>query len=263
MQPERPLCIAHRGASALAPENTLSSFDLAVNLKADYIEMDIQLTKDNQLVVIHDNTVDRTTNGKGMVKNFRLNELKKLNAGSCFNKSHKFESIPTLNEVLFRYDGSVNFLIEMKDPHLYPGIEYLLAKEIKKKKNKSSIIVQSFDSRSLRRFKKVLPEIPIGLLTSFPPPPNTLAQLAYLDYVNVHYSRINGEVMNSIKENNKKTFVWTVNSKEAYEKMRHFAVDGIITDDPRSLYTSNDINIDEYLEKIGDFIEFFLFTLSK
>src|SRR3712207_5048900 len=92
--------MAHRGAAAYAPENTIAAFTKAIEMKADAIELDIHLSKDDHIVVIHDEKVDRTTNGKGLVMEFTLEELKRLDAGSWFNKEFKNEKIPTLREVL-------------------------------------------------------------------------------------------------------------------------------------------------------------------
>ena len=94
------LIIAHRGASGYAPENTLASMELAIKLGCDAIELDIHLTKDQQIVVCHDFTVDRTTNGRGEIENLTLEDIKKLDAGSWFSDEFKGEKIPTLEEVI-------------------------------------------------------------------------------------------------------------------------------------------------------------------
>jgi glycerophosphoryl diester phosphodiesterase len=106
--------IAHRGASLLAPENTMAAFEKAIDYGIDRIKFDVQLSKDSKLVVIHDHTVDRTTNGSGYVKDFTLRDLKKLDAGSWFSEEFYREKIPTFNEVLKKYSGKVNFLVEIK-----------------------------------------------------------------------------------------------------------------------------------------------------
>src|SRR5699024_1122413 len=111
-----------RGASGYAPENTIAAFDKAVEMKADYFELDVQRSKDGQLVLIHDTTVDRTTNGTGAVKDLTLKELKSLDAGSWFDEKYAGEKIPTLGETLDRHRGKIKILIELKSPSLYPGI---------------------------------------------------------------------------------------------------------------------------------------------
>lgn len=255
----RPLCIAHRGASGIAPENTMAAFDLALQLRADFIEFDVQLSRDNQLVVIHDTRLDRTTNGSGLVRAFTLEELKLLDAGGWFNKRYQTEKIPTLKEVFTRYKGLMNFLIEIKDPQLHPGIEKILADEIvgfQKWNQGTDIIVQSFNLKSLRKFHDILPNIPVGLLTSFPPSEKVLQHLSFCDYINIHHTRVNESILKSLEENGKKSFVWTVNSKESWEKVHELSVEGFITDYPNILLPSNHLPFDEYLEKLGDILEF-------
>ncbi len=110
----RPFVIAHRGASAHAPENTLSAFGLAIDQGADAIELDVRLSHDNELVVIHDPTLRRTTSGKGRVRNYTVSELKLLDAGSWFDQSFIGERIPTLSEIFQLVDGRVGINIELK-----------------------------------------------------------------------------------------------------------------------------------------------------
>ncbi|MBI5217080.1 MAG: glycerophosphodiester phosphodiesterase [Ignavibacteriae bacterium] len=110
----RPVIIAHRGASAIAPENTLAAFSLAIDAGTDAIELDVQLSKDNSVVVIHDFRLNRTTNRSGVVKHYGLHELKQLSAGSWFSARFAGETIPTLEEVLWLVRGRVGINIELK-----------------------------------------------------------------------------------------------------------------------------------------------------
>lgn len=116
------LNIAHRGLETQAPENTLAAFQMAINEGADGFELDVQLTKDGHVVVIHDLTVDRTTNGKGGVKDKTLDDLRRLDAGSWFNSVFAGERIPTLQEVLRRFPGPVVIDIELKNAGLFPRL---------------------------------------------------------------------------------------------------------------------------------------------
>ena len=111
----RPLIYAHRGASALAPENTLAAFLLAQRLGADGIELDVMLTADNQLIVIHDDTVDRTTNGHGKVAEMPLAALRDLDAGSYFGEAYRGEKLPTLAEVYEALGGKLRINVELKN----------------------------------------------------------------------------------------------------------------------------------------------------
>lgn len=115
--------IAHRGASGYAPENTFAAFDIAAEMNADFIELDVQLTKDGQIVVIHDDKVDRTTDGSGFVKDFTLKKLQSLDAGSWYGAEFKGERIPLLEEVLKRYHSEIGFLIELKGHVSQVGLE--------------------------------------------------------------------------------------------------------------------------------------------
>lgn len=162
--------VAHRGASGYAPENTIAAFDLAVDMKADYIEIDVQRSKDGELVLIHDTTVNRTTNGTGRVGELTLEQLRKLDAGSWFGSEFAGELIPTFDEILDRYRGKIGILVELKAPELYPGIEAQVAEALKKrnmdKSKNNKIIIQSFNFESVKKVNELLPRIPIGVLTS-------------------------------------------------------------------------------------------------
>ncbi len=184
------LIIGHRGASAYAPEHTIKSYELAKQLGADYIEIDLQMTKDNVLVAMHDNTVDRTTNGKGFVHSYTLSELQKLDAGSWFNESHpqyaepsnQHLTVPTLEEIFQHFGKSVNYYIETKSPSEYPQMEEKLLSLLNKYhliKSSSSlppVIIQSFSSRSLKKIHKLEPSIPLIQLLSYKQPADLIIQ---------------------------------------------------------------------------------------
>ena len=121
MSSKRITNIAHRGASSYAPENTFSAFDLALDIGVNDIELDVHFTKDHHIVVIHDDTVNRTTNGIGYVSEMTLDQLKKLDAGSWFGKDFADQQISTLTEILDKYCGQLNFHIEIKARNV-PGL---------------------------------------------------------------------------------------------------------------------------------------------
>ncbi|MBO9600624.1 MAG: glycerophosphodiester phosphodiesterase, partial [Cohnella sp.] len=129
---DRPiLTIGHRGASGYAPENTLSSFRLAVQMNADYLEIDLQLTKDGEIVIMHDSSVNRTTNGNGEIRHMTLADIRALDAGSWFNAQHPMyaraeyagEKVPTLRELFETFGNRTNYLLETKSPADNPGLE--------------------------------------------------------------------------------------------------------------------------------------------
>lgn len=232
---KRTMAIAHRGASYDAPENTMASFRKAVEMKADYIEMDVQETKDGELVIIHDTTVDRTTDGKGNVKDLTLSEIRKLDAGRKFDPSYSGEKVPTFDEVLDAFPGKVGLLVELKAPFLYPGIEEKLEKAIRKHNwddmKSHRIIIQSFDAESLQRFHKRMPQIPVGILASSGKDmtDEKLQDYArYAKYVNPNFGMIDKETIERVHRNGLKTFVWTATEKKQIAPLLELKVDGII-----------------------------------
>lgn len=233
------LTIAHRGAAGYAPENTMAAFELAIRMGADYVELDVQLSKDEVLVVIHDDTVNRTTNGKGHVRDLTLEELRCLDAGSWFDQKFSGERIPTLTEVLDLCRGKVGVLIEIKWPEHYAEIESKLAGELvnrnKAGQDADMVIIQSFDSRSVERFHTRLPDVPVGVLIGDASGLDSerLAQLkAFSSYINPYLELATSEIVDAIHACGMKIFVWTVRSQSAVAPLLEAGVDGIITDYP-------------------------------
>ncbi|UOF90941.1 glycerophosphodiester phosphodiesterase [Fodinisporobacter ferrooxydans] len=159
-------CIAHRGWSGLAPENTLAAFKKTMDTpKIDMIELDVQLSRDGIPVVIHDYTLERTTNGSGDVSSFTLQELKRLDAGSWFSESFADERIPTLEEVFQLVKGNKRLNIEIKRAgDRSSGIEQTIADLVRAYNMESSVIVTSFNHESIRNLLTIAPEIKRGLI---------------------------------------------------------------------------------------------------
>ena len=227
--------VAHRGASGYAPENTFAAFDLAFQMKADYIEVDVHMSKDGELVVIHDATVDRTTDGTGYVRDLTLEELKSLDAGSWMGSQFAGEQIPTLEEVLDRYRGKMGVLIELKTPHMIEKVAEILRVRNLDKPQNGKIIVQSFHFESMRQMKQLLPHVPVGVITSNPAHINveTLQQVsAYADWFNPHYSLVTEELVRQVHEHGMKIGSWTVRSQDVADFLLNMKVDAIITDFP-------------------------------
>ncbi|MFS0690428.1 glycerophosphodiester phosphodiesterase family protein [Sporosarcina sp. 179-K 8C2 HS] len=231
--------VAHRGASGYAPENTIAAFDLAVDMKADYIEIDVQRSKDGELVLIHDTTVDRTTDGTGHVGDLPFEELRSLDAGSWFGEQYAGEPIPTFEEILDRYHGKIGILIELKAPELYPGIEEqvaeaLLERNLDKPQNEK-IIIQSFNFESMKKMNELLPRVPIGVLTSNRADTTLKALLefsTYADWVNPNYRIVTEELVEQVHSLGMQVGSWTVRSQEAADFLFEMGVDAIITDYP-------------------------------
>ncbi|MCS0825395.1 glycerophosphodiester phosphodiesterase [Cytobacillus firmus] len=231
--------IAHRGATGYAPENTVAGFDLAVDMKADYIEIDVQRSKDGELVVIHDTSVDRTTDGTGKVGDLTFDYLRSLDAGSWKGEQFAGEPIPTFEEILDRYHGKVGILIELKAPELYPGIEEQVADKIKErnldKPQNEKIIIQSFNFESMKKMDQLLPNVPIGVLTSNRA--DTTAEAlqefsAYADWFNPSYGIVTKELVNQVHSLGMQIGSWTVRSQDAADFLFEMDVDAIITDYP-------------------------------
>lgn len=237
---DKVLTIAHRGASGYAPENTMAAFEKSFDMKADMFEIDVQMSKDGEIVVIHDTSVDRTTDGTGKVKNMTLEELHQLDAGSWFGEEFAGEKIPTLDEVLDEFRGKSGILIEIKSPALYPGIEEKIAKKLKErnmhKPNNNKVIVQSFNHESVQTFHSLLPSVPVGVLVGYKADGISDDKLdtfsSYADYVNPSKRMVSDELVESIHERDMQIHPWTVRDRESAEALVEAEVDGIITDYP-------------------------------
>jgi len=160
--------IAHRGYSDAAPENTLSAARKAVQIGANMVEMDVGLTSDGEIVLMHDDDVKRTTNGEGLVENMSLAELKKLDAGSWFNPAFRGEQVPTLDEILEYAKGKISLNIEIKSYSVEKrsqfGIEKKIVDALEKYGMTEYVIISSFNEKALLRIKQINPRIPTALL---------------------------------------------------------------------------------------------------
>lgn len=223
---------AHRGASGHAPENTMPAFRLAYELGADGIELDVQLTKDGVPVVIHDETVDRVSDSKGWVKDYTLEEIKKINVNQRFPAYGKV-TVPTLEEV-FEYVAETDLVInvELKTNVIpYAGLEEKVLRLAEDKGIADRIIYSSFYHYSLERIKELKPDAKIAFLYTDGYMDMAEYALKYGAYA-VHPSKNNVERTGIVQECHKKgirVHVWTVNEDTAIEKMRDLGVDAIIT----------------------------------
>src|SRR5688572_25954308 len=156
------MVIAHRGASSYAPENTLAAFDLALEMEARHIELDVDLTRDGHIVVIHDHTVDRTTNGSGPVPSHTLATLRSLDAGAWFGAQFAGERIPTFDEVLARYKGRAHLHVEIKGRS--PFLSRETADAIRKHGMERQVTITSFQKVRLEEMRAYAPEFPTGWL---------------------------------------------------------------------------------------------------
>lgn len=230
------MTVAHRGAAGYCPENTMASFRRAIDMKADLLELDVHLSKDGELIVIHDHSIDRTTNGMGKVSDYTLEELRRWDAGSWFDIQFEGEKIPSLREVLELSKGKAGLLIEIKNPLLNPEIELKLADELKANGVElTEVIVQSFDSEVIERFHKILPEVALGILVSKEESctrDRIMEYAAYCTYMNASIGLVSLEMVDMIHSQHMKIFPWTVRAMEQVRPLIEMGVDGIITDYP-------------------------------
>jgi len=231
--------VAHRGASAYAPENTMAAFRQALAMNADYIELDVQLSKDGRLVVLHDATVDRTTDGKGEVRDLTFGELRRLDAGSWFGERFRGERIPSLEEVLDAFAGKVGLLIELKQPAASPGIERRLAGTLMSRQldvpSEPGVIVQSFDTEALKKVKSLLPHIPVAVLVNRSRAVTTQDLLDYREYADAIHTRLTGlsrPLVDRIHSYGMSVMGWTVRNRRNVAALAAAGADGIMTDDP-------------------------------
>lgn len=221
------LKIAHRGAKAYEPENTLQAFQKALDLNSDGIELDVHLSSDEQIIVIHDETIDRTTNGKGLVNSFSLAELK------SFLIEGKYQ-IPTLNEVFDLVDKKCLINIELKGLATPNKVVALIEEYISEKNwNYNNFIISSFDWNMLQETSNLNPNIPIGVLTE----EDLSKALAFAEKIKAKAIHPDFQLLNTenVSEMQKKGFLvlpWTVNSKEDIQKVKNYKVNGIISDNP-------------------------------
>ncbi|WP_188456416.1 glycerophosphodiester phosphodiesterase [Virgibacillus oceani] len=241
---KKVVTIAHRGASGHAPENTMAAFQKAFEMKADYIEIDVQLSKDGEMVIIHDTTLDRTTNGTGSVGDYTLEELKQLDAGSWFSEEYAGEKIPTFEEVIDAFRGKIGILIELKSPELYPGVEEKVADALRErnmdKPKNNKIIIQSFNHESVQTSKALLPTVPHGVLAGMSWADVTDEELAefaaYADYFNPNMNLLTPELVDRIHAAGMEIWPYTVRTQEQADHLFELGVDGIITDFPEYVY---------------------------
>ena len=228
--------IAHRGASGYAPENSKSAFLKALDLNADGIECDLQLTKDEQIVIIHDRSVDRTSNGKGLVKEKTLKELQQLDIGKWYSDDFAKEQIITLDELLdlCPTDKILNLEIKIRFG-IHDNIEQKVVNVLKKHNTLDNIVISSFDHETIKTINELNSKIKVGLLMS----ENLLNLPEYIKYNNLkiysihnNYESVTEKCLKDLKANGLKSYTWTVNEKNDMDQLNSMGVDGIITNYP-------------------------------
>jgi len=215
------LKIGHRGARAYEPENTLRSFKKALELGVDAVELDVRKTKDNAIVVIHDPDVERTTNGKGLVADLTLNEIKNF-------ATEKGEKIPTLEEALAFLDKKAKILIELKEH----GFEEKLLELIHERGLQKNVIIVSFVEDALKKIRALDKEVETGLIYVKHKNPVKAALELKANYLLSLYRFTHTANVQKAHEKGLKVVVWTVNKPEEVAEYVKKGVDGIASDRP-------------------------------
>ena len=244
--------IAHRGASGDAPENTVPAVRLARAQHADAVENDIQRTRDGALVVLHDRSLDRTTDvalrfpdrAPWHVADFTLAEVQSLDAGSWFDTRFAGAQVPTLAEWALAVGDRTEMLLEVKRPGLYPGIATDLAAELaavtslRRAVSQQRVVVQSFNHDWLARLKELAPGVPVGLLFgSMPTGAQVRAAATWADQVNPALKVSTRRLVRAAHDLDLRVNVWTVNAPDAMRRALRIGADGIITNHPHLLAT--------------------------
>ena len=217
--------IGHRGAPAEEPENTLRSFRRALELGVAAVELDVQLTQDGRLAVIHDETLDRTTNGRGRVKDFTLAELQRLDAGQG-------EPIPALEEVLELVRGRAHLAVEMKQPEAAPA----LLQFFREHQAFEAATVISFWHPALKALKEAEPRLRTGaLMVGCPADPAGLARAARADILVLNYRYVNPDLVDTAHRRKIEVIVWNIDEPEILQPYLDMNLDAICTNRPREI----------------------------
>ncbi|MGD9344962.1 MAG: glycerophosphodiester phosphodiesterase family protein [Candidatus Aminicenantes bacterium] len=224
------IVMAHRGASAAAPENTLAAYKKAIEMGADYAELDVRQTKDGAIVLMHDKTVHRTTGVKGFVWDFTLEELKKLEAGSWFGEEFRGEPIPTLEEVIRLVGGRMKLNIEVKISENEPGIAQRVVDIVRAANFSTNCMITSFDMDTVKTVKEIAPDLRTGLI--FDKEYTLDVFRGNWEILSSNYELVDAEFMRLGRQSGKRIYVWTVNEREEMQRLIGLGVDGIITDKP-------------------------------
>ncbi|WP_054955458.1 glycerophosphodiester phosphodiesterase [Paenibacillus dakarensis] len=212
------LCVAHRGFSAKAPENTKAAIKLAMNEPfVNWMEIDVQLTKDGVPVVIHDYTVDRTTSGKGKVKDLTWKEIRSMDAGLWKGRQFQGEQVPSLDEVLALVKGRLKLNIELKTSgDMYPGLEATVLTRLREHQMMSDVVLTSFEPKALLRAKDIDSDVQVGLIIDAHPR-DLLSRLKKMgcSFLSIGYSHLDASFAAELIRNGITPMAWTVDDRRS------------------------------------------------
>ncbi|MBO2942557.1 glycerophosphodiester phosphodiesterase [Paenibacillus sp. F411] len=211
-------CVAHRGFSGKAPENTRAAFKLAMSVPyVKWLEIDVQLTRDGVPVVIHDFSVDRTTTGKGKVKDLTWREIRTMDAGIWKGSQFEGEQVPSLDEVLQMVKGRLKVNIELKTSgDMYPGLEEKVLERVRAHQMLSEVVITSFEPKALLRAKELEPEVKVGLIIDAHPR-DLLSRLKKLgcSFLSIGYSHLDASFASELLKNGITPMAWTVDDRRS------------------------------------------------
>jgi glycerophosphoryl diester phosphodiesterase len=230
----RPLLVAHRGASTVAPEHTIPAYEAAITAGADVLELDVHLSADDQLVVIHDAQLERTTDGRGLVREHTAQQLKRLDAGRWFGRQFRGQRLQMLGEVFERFRDRVAFAVELKaGSDVYPGIEERLITLLQLYEVADRTLIASFDHHALRRCRDVDPDVRTGaLVVGRLLAPGALAPPGVLTALCLHAELTTASDVAAVREAGLDCYVWVVNDAAAAARFVAWGVAGLVTDRP-------------------------------
>lgn len=228
------LVVAHRGYSSKAPENTMAAFELALEAGSDGLELDVHLTKDGKVIVIHDHTLERTSNGTGIVEQYTLAELQQLDAGSWFSPDYKGERLPSLREVCeLVKDKDILFNVELKAALGFEQLNYKVAELLDEYELNEKTVISSFNHYALVHFKQIRPHVRTGILYSAAlVNPWEYAKSIGATALHPNHKTIIPEIVSGAQQNGMMVNPWTVDAPEDIERMKLAKIDSIITNVP-------------------------------
>ena len=234
-----PVLFAQSGASAHAPENTLPAFELALQQGADGVELDVKLTADDHVIVMHDPSVDRTTDGHGRVRDLSLADFRKLDAGGYYAESFRGTKVPTLDEVFEAIGPRCVINVELTN-YTTPrdGLVDKVCEVVKRHALQSRILFSSFFGSNLKRAAQFLPEVPRGLLALDGWKGAWARSFGFMfgEYQALHpyITDANAPQISRVHQLKRRIHVWTANTAEEITRLKNWGVDGIFTDDPQA-----------------------------
>ncbi|MBI3783972.1 MAG: hypothetical protein HY270_11275 [Deltaproteobacteria bacterium] len=229
------LRIAHRGASGSTPEHTRPAFERAVSLDVDMIELDVQLSRDEELVVMHDSELERTTNGRGHVREFTLTQLKQLDCGSWYESAFQGQPILTLEEVISIIGPKVRLNTEMKGSQTdWDSLAPRLLTVLERSSRLESTIVSCFQPEALIALRRLRAHVPLGILWQDPTLADAWRWARELGAIAVHpfWMFVDSETVAAARERHLQLIAWTVNDVDTIHSLVKLGVDGIISDFP-------------------------------